>query len=40
MNSKKLAKLLLRIAALSTIIIPLGVDAVLLANGHMNNLSC
>lgn len=37
MRRKQLAKWLLRIAALSTIIIPLGIDAVLLANGHMNN---
>ncbi len=37
MHQRKLAKRLLVIAALSTIIIPLGVDAVLLAKGHMNN---
>jgi uncharacterized membrane protein len=37
MNSGKLAKRLLATAALSTIIIPLGVDAVLLSKGHMNN---
>jgi hypothetical protein len=37
MRQGKLAKQLLAAAALSTIIIPLGVDAVLLANGHMNN---
>jgi hypothetical protein len=37
MNSGKLAKRLLATAAFSTIIIPLGVDAVLLSKGHMNN---
>jgi hypothetical protein len=37
LNSGKLAKRLLATAALSTIIIPLGVDAVLLSKGHMNN---
>jgi hypothetical protein len=37
MNPGKLAKRLLVTAALSTIIIPLGVDAVLLSKGHMNN---
>ena len=37
MHRGKLAKRLLVAAALSTIIIPLGVDAVLLAKGHMNN---
>jgi hypothetical protein len=33
----RLGKGLLSAAALSTLIIPIGVDAVLLANGHMNN---
>lgn len=37
MHRGKLAKRLLVVSALSTIIIPLGVDAVLLAKGHMNN---
>lgn len=37
MHPEQLAKPLLVAAALSTIIIPIGVDAVLLANGHMNN---
>jgi hypothetical protein len=37
MHPRKLAKRLLFTAALSTIIIPLGVDAVLLSKGHMNN---
>jgi hypothetical protein len=37
MHQKKLAKSLLTAAAISTLIIPIGVDAVLLANGHMNN---
>ncbi|AFY34067.1 hypothetical protein [Calothrix sp. PCC 7507] len=37
MHQAKLAKWLLTAAALSTIIVPIGVDAVLLANGHMNN---
>ncbi|MCC5637742.1 hypothetical protein LC593_18225 [Nostoc sp. CHAB 5844] len=37
MNREELAKWLLRVAALSTIIVPIGVDAILLANGHMNN---
>ena len=37
MHREQLAKWLLGAAALSTIIVPLGVDAILLANGHMNN---
>lgn len=37
MHREKLAKWLLVAAALSTLTIPIGVDAVLLANGHMNN---
>ncbi|WP_315789174.1 hypothetical protein [Fischerella sp. JS2] len=37
MHREQLAKWLLGAAALSTIIIPIGVDAVLLAKGHMNN---
>jgi hypothetical protein len=37
MHQKKLAKSLLTAAAISTLIIPIGVDAVILANGHMNN---
>ncbi|MCC5626245.1 hypothetical protein [Nostoc sp. CHAB 5715] len=37
MHREQLAKWLLGTAALSTIIIPIGVDAVLLAKGHMNN---
>lgn len=37
MAQPQLAKGLLSAAALSTLIIPIGVDAVLLANGHMNN---
>ncbi|GBE95075.1 hypothetical protein [Nostoc cycadae] len=37
MNREELGKWLLRAAALSTIIVPIGVDAILLANGHMNN---
>ncbi|MEG3862307.1 hypothetical protein [Microcoleus sp. herbarium12] len=37
MKRSHLAKSLLTTAALSTLIIPIGVDAVLLANGHMNN---
>lgn len=37
MHQEQLAKWLLGTAALSTIIVPIGVDAILLANGHMNN---
>jgi hypothetical protein len=37
MHREKLAKWLLVAAALSTLTIPIGVDALLLANGHMNN---
>lgn len=37
MHREHLAKWLLGAAALSTIIVPIGVDAVLLAKGHMNN---
>ena len=37
MKRSHLAKSLLTAAALSTLIIPIGVDAVLFANGHMNN---
>lgn len=37
MHREQLAKWLLSAAALSTIIIPIGVDAVLLADAHMNN---
>ncbi len=37
MHRKQLAKWLLATAALSTIIIPIGVDAILLAKGHMDN---
>ncbi|WP_414573089.1 hypothetical protein [Nostoc sp. CCY 9925] len=37
MHREKLAKWLLVAAAISTLTIPIGVDAVLLANGHMNN---
>jgi hypothetical protein len=37
MHQEQLAKWLLGAAALSTIIIPIGVDAVLLADAHMNN---
>jgi hypothetical protein len=37
MHREKLAKWLLVAAAFSTLTIPIGVDAVLLANGHMNN---
>ncbi len=37
MHRAKLAKGLLITAAISTLTIPIGVDAVLLANGHMNN---
>ncbi len=37
MHREQLAKGLLEAAALSTIIVPIGVDAILLANGHMNN---
>lgn len=37
MHRAKLAKWLLVAAAISTLTIPIGVDAVLLANGHMNN---
>lgn len=37
MPQEQLAKWLIGAAALSTIIVPIGVDAILLANGHMNN---
>jgi hypothetical protein len=37
MYRKQFAKWLLAAAALSTIIVPIGVDAIVLANGHMNN---
>ncbi len=37
MQREELGKWLLAVAALSTIIVPIGVDAVLLGNGHMNN---
>ncbi|MGL5794933.1 MAG: hypothetical protein ACRC06_11095 [Waterburya sp.] len=37
MHPGKLAKRLLVLAALSTIIIPIGVDAILLSKGHMGN---
>ncbi|MBD2536020.1 hypothetical protein H6G97_44545 [Nostoc flagelliforme FACHB-838] len=37
MAQEQLAKWFLSAAALSTIIVPIGVDAVLLSNGHMNN---
>jgi uncharacterized membrane protein YwaF len=37
MHREKLAKWLLVAAAISTLTIPIGVDAVLLAKGHMNN---
>ena len=37
MHQEQLAKWLLGTAALSTIIVPIGVDAILLANGHMKN---
>lgn len=37
MHRERLAKWLLVTAALSTLIIPIGVDAVLLAKGHMSN---
>jgi len=37
MHREKLAKWLLVVAAVSTLTIPIGVDAVLLAEGHMNN---
>lgn len=37
MHREQLAKWLLVAAALSTLIIPIGVDAVILAKGHMNN---
>ncbi len=37
MQREELGKWLLAVAALSTIIVPIGVDAVLLRNGHMNN---
>jgi hypothetical protein len=37
MHRKQFAKWLLGAAALSTIIVPIGVDAIVLANGHMNN---
>lgn len=37
MQREQLGKWLLAVAALSTIIVPIGVDAVLLGNGHMNN---
>jgi hypothetical protein len=37
MAQSQLGKGLLSAAALSTLIIPIGVDAILLANGHMSN---
>jgi uncharacterized membrane protein YwaF len=37
MHRAKLARWLLIAAAISTLTIPIGVDAVALANGHMNN---
>ncbi|BAZ15485.1 hypothetical protein NIES4071_73570 [Calothrix sp. NIES-4071] len=37
MQREQLGKWLLGAAALSTIIVPIGVDAVILAEGHMNN---
>lgn len=37
MHKEQLAKGLLGIAALSTLIVPIGVDAILLAKGHMGN---
>jgi hypothetical protein len=37
MHRAKLARSLLITAAISTLAIPIGTDAVLLANGHMNN---
>jgi len=37
MRREKLAKWLLIAAAISTLTIPIGVDAVILAKGHMNN---
>lgn len=37
MSQEQLAKGLLTIAALSTIIVPIAVDAIILGNGHMNN---
>lgn len=37
MHRAQLAKWLLVAAALSTLIIPIGVDAIILAKGHMNN---
>ncbi len=37
MHRAKLAKGLLVTAAISTLTVPIGVDAIILANGHMNN---
>jgi hypothetical protein len=37
MHRAQLARWLLITAAISTLTIPIGVDAILLANGHMNN---
>jgi hypothetical protein len=37
MRRERLAKWFLSAAALSTIIVPIGFDAILLANAHMNN---
>ncbi|MFN6565811.1 hypothetical protein [Dendronalium sp. ChiSLP03b] len=37
MHQEKLAKWFLTAAALSTLIVPIGVDAIVLADGHMNN---
>jgi len=37
MSKEHLAKWLLTAAAISTLTVPIGVDAILLANGHMNN---
>lgn len=37
MHRAKLTKWLLTVAAISTLTIPIGVDAVILVNGHMNN---
>jgi hypothetical protein len=37
MHRAKLARWLLTATAISTLTIPIGVDAVVLANGHMNN---
>ena len=36
MDREQLAKWLLGAAAISTIIVPIGVDAILLSKGHMN----